>query len=231
MSSIPKNRREFLKAGAVALATPWVIPAAALGAPGKPGANDRVRVGLIGSGGRSVDLLRDSPADIELVAIADCDLRQIAQCLAATRDREGSIVAKNCAQYQDYRQMLAREKLDGVFIATPTHVRVLACLHAMQAGLDVYAEKPLTLTIEEGRQLVRAERKFKTVFQVGTQQRSIAINNFGSQLIRSGAIGKVQSVHCPEFPGPDAPSGTAGRADPRRNELGPMVQPDRAYPV
>ena len=98
--------------------------------------------------------------------------------------------------------MLSQEKLDGVFVATTTHARVLACIHAMQAGLDVYAEKPLTLTIEEGQHLVRAEQKFGTVFQVGTQQRSIAINNFGSDLVRNGAIGKVLTVKCPNFPGP-----------------------------
>jgi predicted dehydrogenase len=66
----------------------------------------------------------------------------------------------------------------------------------MQAGLDVYAEKPLTLTIEEGQYLVRAEKKFGSVCQVGTQQRSIAINNFGSDLVRGGAIGKILTVQC-----------------------------------
>jgi predicted dehydrogenase len=196
------NRRGFLKTTAAALAVPTVIPAAVLGAPGKPGANDQIRVGLIGSGGRSVDVVKESPADLKLVAIADCDLRMIANFLTALAQVKTSIVAEKCPQYQDYREMLAKEKLDGVFVATPTHGRVLACIHAMQAELDVYAEKPLTLTIEEGRQLVRVEKKFGTVFQVGTQQRSIAINNFGSDLVKNGAIGKVHTVKCPNFPGP-----------------------------
>ncbi len=76
--------------------------------------------------------------------------------------------------------MIAKEKLDAVVVATPTHARVLACVHAMPAGLDVYAEKPLTLTIAEGQYLLRAEEKFKTIFQVGTQQRSVAINTSGA---------------------------------------------------
>jgi predicted dehydrogenase len=73
----------------------------------------------------------------------------------------------------------------------------------MQAGLDVYAEKPLSLTIEEGQYMVRAERKYQRVVQVGSQQRSIAINNFGSDLVRSGAIGRVHTVICPNFIGPE----------------------------
>ena len=76
----------------------------------------------------------------------------------------------------------------AVFVATTTHARALICIHAMQAGLGVYAEKPLTLTIEEGQHLLRAEKKYRRVLQVGTQQRSLAINNFGSDLVRNGAI-------------------------------------------
>ena len=205
MADTRTSRRGFLKAAATTaavLSAPQVIPATVFGKPGKPGANDRIYVGLIGPGGRSHDLTRESPKDLKLVAVADCDLRAIPRYLAAVGKSENTIISEKCATYQDYRQMLSKEKLDGVFVATPTHVRVLACLHAMQAGLDVYAEKPLTLTIEEGQYLVRAEKKYKTIFQVGTQQRSIAINNYGSDLIRNGAIGKVLTVRCPNFRGP-----------------------------
>lgn len=198
----PTHRRRFLKTTAAALTVPYWIPSTVLGAPGRPGANERICVGLIGAGHRSLDLTKESPADLKLVAVADCDLGMIDQYLAKTRGFKDSIVAEKCAPYQDFRQMLAKEKLDAVFVATPTHARVLICLQAMQAGLDVYAEKPLTLTIEEGQYLVRAEQKYRTVFQVGTQQRSIAINNFGSDLVQRGAIGKVLTVKCPNFPGP-----------------------------
>lgn len=194
------SRREFLQAAAVAV--PALIPAGVLAAPGRPGANDRIAVGLIGPGYRARDLIKESPADLRLIALADCDLRQISAFQQAVAKFNSPAVDPKCAAYQDYRQMLSREKLDAVFVATPTHARVLICLHAMQAGLDVYAEKPLTLTIEEGQYLVRAERKYGRVFQTGTQQRSIAINNFGSDLIRNGAIGKVRMVKCPNFPGP-----------------------------
>jgi len=196
-------RRDFLRAAAGALAAPYVVPRGVLGGPGRPGAGERIRVGLIGSGHRSRDLTKESPPDLSLVAVADCDLRQIAGYLAAMKDVPDSVVSAGCAPYQDYREMLDKESLDGVFIATTTHARALVCLHAMQAGLDVYGEKPLTLTVEEGQYLVRAERKYGRVFQVGTQQRSIAINNFGSDLVKNGAIGKVHTVICPNFIGPE----------------------------
>lgn len=195
-------RRSFLQAAGTAVGMPYLVRATALGAPGRPGANDRISLGLIGAGFRARDLIAESPADLNLVAVADCDLQQITACLEAVGPLENSIVADQCARYQDYRQMLAHEKLDAVMVATTTHARTLICLHAMQAGLDVFAEKPLTLTIEEGQYLARAEQQFGRVCQMGTQQRSIAINNFGSDLIRNGAIGKVRAVRCPNFPGP-----------------------------
>ena len=198
----PVKRRAFLQAAATALSVPYIIPASALAARGRPGANDRISVGLIGAGYRARDLIMESPPDLQVVAVADCDLRQINSFLAAVGQNDNSRVAAQCTQYQDYQEMFRQEKLDAVFVATTTHARVLACIQAMQAGLDVYAEKPLTLTIEEGQHLVHAEQQYDRVFQVGTQQRSIAINNFGSDLIRSGAIGSVQTVKCPNFPGP-----------------------------
>ncbi|MCL4194231.1 MAG: Gfo/Idh/MocA family oxidoreductase [Thermoguttaceae bacterium] len=195
------RRRDVLKA-AVAFAVPSVIPATVLAAPGRLGANDRIHLGLVGAGYRARDLIKESPADLKLVALADCDLRQITACLAAVAQAGPSIVAEKASRHQDYRRMLDDERLDALMVATPTHARVLICLDAMQAGLDVYAEKPLTLTIEEGQCLARAEEKWRRVCQVGTQQRSIAINNFGSDLVRNGAIGKVHTVKCPNFPGP-----------------------------
>jgi len=198
------RRRDFLKTTlATTIAVPYWVPSTALAAPGRPGANDRIRVGLIGSGHRSRDLTKESPSEFQLSAVADCDLRQIAGYLAEMKDVPHSIVSEKCRRYQDYREMLDKEKLDGVFVATKTHARASICIHAMQAGLDVYAEKPMTLTIQEGQYLVRAEQKYRRVVQVGTQQRSLAINNFGSDLVRDGAIGKVHTVICPNFIGPE----------------------------
>jgi len=202
MTTKTRKRREFLKSGAIAFAAPYFIPSVVFGKSDKVGANDKIHLGVIGSGGRSRALTGDCPAGVKIVSVADCDLRRSASYLSTTPKYKNSVVAEKCSRYQDYREMLEKEKLDGVFVGTPTHSRALACMHAMMAGLDVYAEKPLTLTIEEGQYLTRAEKKLKRVFQVGTQQRSIAINNFGCDLVKNGAIGKVQTVHCLNFRGP-----------------------------
>ena len=104
-------------------------------------------------------------------------------------------------KYQYYREMLEKEKLDAVFVETTTHARVLACIHAMQAGFNVYAEKPQSLTIAEGRVLAKAVRKYNRVLQTGSQQRSMPINMHASKLVREGAIGKVHTVITCNFKG------------------------------
>jgi predicted dehydrogenase len=98
------------------------------------------------------------------------------------------------AKYQDYRRMLEKEKLDAVFIETTTHARVLAAMQALSLGLDVYAEKPLALTVAEGRILQKAVAKSGRILQTGTQQRSMPINRYASELVSSGKIGRIESV-------------------------------------
>ena len=133
------------------------------------------------------------------------------------------------ATYDDEREMWEKEKLDGVFVETTTHARAWVVVRAMQAGLDVYIEKPMCLTIAEGREMVKAARKLNRVTQVGTQQRSMPINNWASDLVKNGALGKVHTVIAPNFvgaerwtnePPQDMPQagaragGTAGRTRP-----------------
>ena len=98
--------------------------------------------------------------------------------------------------------MIDKEKLDAVMVETTTHARAWIAILAMQAGMDAYIEKPMCLTIAEGRAMVKAARKFNRVTQVGTQQRSMPINNWASDLVKNGAIGKVLTVLAPNFVGP-----------------------------
>jgi predicted dehydrogenase len=98
--------------------------------------------------------------------------------------------------------MIAKEKLDGVIVTTTTHARAWVACHAMAMGLDVYIEKPMALTIAEGRAMVNAARRHQRVTQVGTQQRSIPLNNWASDLVQRGAIGRVTRVLAPNFVGP-----------------------------
>ncbi len=161
------------------------------------GANDRIRLGFIGLGGRARWLLQNEEfPGAEILAVADCYAPRLAQ--AAKIKPEFS----TWNRYQDYRMLFDREKLDGVFVETTTHARVLIAIHAMQAGLDVYAEKPLTLTVEEGRVLRRAVARYKRVLQTGTQQRSIPVNAWASKFIRDGGIGKVDTVIACNFEPP-----------------------------
>lgn len=191
------SRRNLLKRGAAAsvgLAAPYFIKSGVLAAPGRPGANDRVVIGFIGTGGRARQLMDHVPAEGRIVAICDCYRQRYLETL--------KIKQKDWKTYQYYQEMFDKEKLDAVIVATTDHARVLPCIRACQAGLDVYAEKPLTLTIAEGRVLVRAVRKYNRVFQVGSQQRTMEMNRFACELVRKGGIGKLKRVQAINYGGP-----------------------------
>ena len=179
------SRREFLAQGtmvaAAGLAVPYLIPRGVLAAPGKPGANERVTVGVIGTGHRCNLLIDQLPAQAQIASIADCYLTR-------ARDTAGRRKA-NWRVHQDYRKLLDEKDLDAVIVGTPDHGRVLPCIKACQAGKDIYAEKPLTVCIAEGRALVNAVRKHARICQVGTQQRSMAMNRIACEFIRSGKLG------------------------------------------
>lgn len=192
------SRRQFLQASSAALG------AAALGnasptlcrANAAVSANERIRVGAIGVGGRAQLLLEQLPESAEIVALCDCNLPR-AEAFKAKQKAAWPI-------YQDYRSILDRKDIDAVIVATGEFQRVVPCIHACQAGKDVYAEKPLTLYIEEGRALVQAVRKHQRILQVGTQQRSMAMNRVACELIRTGGLGKVLEVRAINYTGAEA---------------------------
>jgi predicted dehydrogenase len=189
------SRRGFLARGvamaAGGLAVPCLIPAGVLAGPDNPGANNRIGIGFIGSGRRAEQLMSFSK-DGRIVALSDCDRRRVEE-MAAKRQ---------CRAYQDYRKLLESKDVDAVIIATPHHWHALPAIHACQAGKDVYCEKPLTLTIREGRVMVNAARKYQRIFQTGSQQRSTGPNRLGCEMVRSGRIGKILTVIGANYPGP-----------------------------
>jgi predicted dehydrogenase len=206
------NRRTFVAAAGF----PVIVPSSVFGKPGKPGPNDRIQVGFVGVGGRGRFLLDYFPRDVpaaEVVAVSDCYLPR---CYGKDPNRRGEPHpdTEKWAKYQDYRRMFDKEKLDAVFVETTTHARALIALHALEAGLDVYAEKPLTLTIEEGRVLRQAVRKTKRILQTGTQQRSMPINRYASALVASGKIGNIEKVVVCNFLPPLSWTGDPGQAVP-----------------
>ena len=169
------TRRGFLKGAATvgtAAAIPYLVPSGVLAAPGRPVANDRIGIGIIGCGRRAQQLLGDlqsvtgdgGPARI--VALSDVWTKKWQEWIAAyekNRHEKGA----HYATYPDYRKLLERSDVDGVVIATCDHWHALPAVHACQAGKDVDREKPLSLTIREGRQMVEAVRKHERVFQTG----------------------------------------------------------------
>lgn len=182
------------------------VAAPMIASPRVYGANGRLKVGVIGVGNRARWLMQyfgKELDDVDLVAVADC---YVARCYnsdprqqRATPLNEGW---ERWAKYDSYQKMLDKEKLDAVWVQTTTHARARAAIHAMQAGVDVYAEKPIHLTVEEGRAMVRAARKYNRVFQAGSQQRSMPINRYASELVRTGKIGKIKTVQvCNYMPG------------------------------
>ena len=183
MNPSPQNkpsRRTVLKSigATTTLAASGLLPSMIYAAP-SASANDKLRVGLIGAGNRAKWLTRALSREshrAELVAVCDCYLPQI-DVLAADNKNDPK-AGDSWKRYQNYEQMFEQEDLDAVMIATPDHVRVRAAIIACAKGLDVYAEKPLSFSIPEGRALVKAVRKHKRVLQVGTQQRSTPINQY-----------------------------------------------------
>jgi predicted dehydrogenase len=206
MNIFPQNktsRRSVLKSigATTTLAASGLLPSAIYAAP-PSSANDKLRVGLIGAGNRAKWLTRALSREsdrAELVAVCDCYRPQI-DVLAADNKNDPKAGAA-WARYQDYEQMFEQEELDAVMIATPDHVRVRAAIIACVKGLDIYAEKPLSFSIPEGRALVKAVRKHKRILQVGTQQRSTANNQYSCEFVRSGGLGKVHTILVKNYSG------------------------------
>jgi predicted dehydrogenase len=164
-------------------------------------ANQRIRVGAIGVGGRGSLLIEQIPETAQIVAVADCNEPR-AQAFREKLKVDWQI-------YSDYRKILDRNDIDAVIVATGEFQRVRPCIEACMAGKDVYAEKPLTLYIQEGRALVNAARKYKRIVQVGTQQRSMEMNRVACQLIRNGGLGRILEVRAVAYSGPE-PSPSQG---------------------
>ena len=198
------SRRGFIGAGTLLTASNWSSLNRATGP------SSSIRVGMIGTGVRGKYLIGNLPENARVTAICDCATSRIAETLKPKHSFDAVLAdfyehdARACKTYQDYRRMLDRERLDAVMIATPDHHHVQAAMLAMQAGLDVYLEKPLSLTIREGRQLADLVASTGRILQVGSQQRTMELNRFACEFIRDGGLGKVRRVDCPNYPGPIA---------------------------
>lgn len=193
------TRRGFLRRAGLATAAAWGAwtfrPRAARASVNRVPANEKIVLGFIGVGGMGrshFDRLCKHP-EVTFAAAADPDRQR----LEAARTHAAGY-GMNIGIYVDFREMLERHAdIDAVFVATPDHWHALATVHCLRAGKDVYCEKPLALTIAEGRVMVEAARRYDRVVQVGTMQRSDQVQfRHVCELVRNGRIGEVKKAVC-----------------------------------
>jgi predicted dehydrogenase len=194
------DRRRFLKTVGALAAAPVIVPAAALGRDGHVAANERIAIGMLGSGDRANQLAQPlvQVADAQIVAVCDPS-RQKRETLKAfvenaygSRRTDGSF--KGCNDVNGFRDLLVRTDIDAVVIASPENWHALMAVAAARAGKGIYCEKAMTRTMAEGQAVVRAVRENKCVFQVGQQQRSDPIFQLAVDLVRKGELGKLHTI-------------------------------------
>jgi predicted dehydrogenase len=192
------SRRQFV--GALA-AAPILLTSSARGDDKKP-PGDRITLGFIGIGVQGRYHLGSllGRGDVQVVAVSEVVKERREDAKKRVEDHYGKdkkAEYKGCAAYNDFRELLDRKDIDAVVIATPDHWHAIPCVLAARAGKHVYCEKPLTLTIAEGRAVADAARKAGIVFQTGSQQRSEYGGKFRQavELVRNGRIGEVKTVH------------------------------------
>ncbi|MBN1508110.1 MAG: Gfo/Idh/MocA family oxidoreductase [Sedimentisphaerales bacterium] len=197
------SRRQVLKCGVASIAAPYAIPSLVQGQTGTA-PSSRITMGAIGIGNQGMHNLKSFLTfdDVRVLAVCDVDRSHLQTAKRAVDAAYGN---KDCATYGDFREVLARRDLDTVLIATPDHWHAILAIEAAKVGKDIYCEKPISLTVAEGRAVADTMKRYSTVYQSGTQRRSIACFRFGVDLARSGVLGKLQTLHCYYHNGPTCP--------------------------
>jgi len=191
------SRRRFLKGvagGAVEVfGSPYIVPSLALGKEGSVAPSDRIVMSFIGLGIQGTGLMRAflGHKDVRVAAVCDVYDSQRQKAKAIVDQHYGN---KDCAMYNDFREVCGREDIDAVCVATPDHWHVLVSLEAARAGKDMYTEKALGLSLAWDKALQDACHRYGRVFQWGTQQRSDRNFRYGCELVRNGRIGKLHTI-------------------------------------
>jgi predicted dehydrogenase len=209
-SPVPSRRRFLQQCAGVGAAVgfPTVIPASALGKDGRPAPSNRTTLALIGCGGRGTDVLKNFLQDERVQVIAVCDVERESDRYnkgiikkagvlgrePARRLVDGSYGTKGCGVHEDFREVLARADVDAVQIATPDHWHALQAVAAARAGKHIYCEKPLSLTVAQGRFMSDVVRKSGVTWQTGSQQRSDIHFRMACEYVRNGRIGRLKQI-------------------------------------
>ena len=188
------SRRRFLQKTAVLAAAPYFVPAAALGRGGKVAPSERIILGGLGVGNRGSFVLRWMMQEKDVQFVADCDANKKRGEAVKNRvdEKYGN---KDCKLYQDMREYLAlRTDLDAVLITTGDRWHALASIMAMRSGKDVYSEKPSCMTLAEGRAVVETAKRYRRIYQTGTQRLSEGNFTYCNEMLRLGRLGEVKTV-------------------------------------
>ena len=193
-----QSRRKFLVRGA-AIGVPGILPSL----NGRAAASERINMAFVGMGNRGIGVMEAFLKHDDVQGIAICDVHDLHY-----RDRDwgtGKVLGrdpgkalvdktygnKHCVAYSDYRELLQRDDLDAIMVATPDHWHYHITLAALEKGLDVYCEKPVTHLFAEGRDICDAVARKKSIFQVGSQQRSDRLFRKAVEIVRNGHLGKL----------------------------------------
>ncbi len=200
------SRRDFMaaaaKASAVGVGVPMVVSGSALAGPGRPGANDRIQIGLIGAGAMGTANLSRCAEYPDVVVTGICDIWKKKREVLLARFK------KSAKPYHDYRDMLQQKDVDAVIIATPHHWHCRQAVDTCEAAKDIYLQKPMTLHLAESRVVKNVVLRYNRVCQIGTQIHAGSTYRRVVELVRSGNLGKISVVraflvanHAPEGEG------------------------------
>ncbi|WP_313191723.1 Gfo/Idh/MocA family oxidoreductase [Sphingobacterium sp.] len=191
------NRRDFISKTALGAAAVTIIPRHVLGGNGFLAPSDRLNLGFIGVGKQMYGLLNQfmKIPEAMVIAAADVDSSKLNNFIGQANKLNAAKAAHQVQGFGQYRDLLAIKDIDAVIIASPDHWHAMHVVDAAKAGKDIYCEKPLALTIDEGRAMVNAVRKYKRVLQTGSMQRSQYNFRQAADLIRNGYIGDIKEVN------------------------------------
>lgn len=191
------NRRDFIGKTALGAAAITILPRHVLGGNGFLAPSDRINLGYIGVGKQVPVLLHGlmGVPETMVIAAADVNSQKLSHFIGEANKLNAKKSGHEVQGYGDYRELLGRKDIDAVVIASPDHWHAMHVVDAAKAGKDIYCEKPLALTIDEGRAMVDAVRKYKRVLQTGSMQRSQHYFRQAADLIRNGYIGDIKEVN------------------------------------
>ncbi|HTM99770.1 MAG TPA: Gfo/Idh/MocA family oxidoreductase [Pedobacter sp.] len=202
-----QSRRNFIKSAGILTAF-TIIPRHVMGGVGYLAPSDQVSLGFIGVGRQGVGL-KNSFIGLEkarIVAASDVYGRKLKSFARQANEyyakKNNTSVQNSCQEYADFREILERKDIDAVVMALPDHWHAAAAVRAAAAGKDIYCEKPLSLSIAEGRAMVDAAKKYKRVFQTGCMQRSWAEFRQTANIMRNGLLGDIKSIKVSVGPPP-----------------------------